>query len=83
MQATVKTWGNSLAVRLPKHVVDELKLTDGASVAMEIDAGGLRITPTRLRLNLAELLAGEPKRAATDPSSPELDWGKPEGGEAW
>ena len=36
----VARWGNSLAVRLPKHVVDQLSLKEGDEVAVAPDDGG-------------------------------------------
>jgi len=36
-------WGNSLAVRLPKGVVEKARLTEGQSLMIEVAAGG-RVT---------------------------------------
>jgi antitoxin component of MazEF toxin-antitoxin module len=33
----IKTWGNSLGVRIPKKVVDALKLHDGSQVKISLD----------------------------------------------
>lgn len=32
MVATVAKWGNSLAIRLPQHLVKEIQLTEGVEV---------------------------------------------------
>jgi antitoxin MazE len=77
MQATISKWGNSLALRLPRYVTDEVKLVEGTTVDVAIEGGAIRVTPTRKRFKLSELLESEPRRAA------EVDWGKPEGDEAW
>jgi antitoxin MazE len=77
MQTTVSKWGNSLALRLPRHIAEEVKLFEGSTVCVEIEDGSLRVTPTRKRSKLSELLEGEPSKAA------EFDWGKPLGDEAW
>ena len=82
MQATISKWGNSLALRLPKHLADQVRLVEGATVELEIMDGSLKITPARKRFKLADLLEGE-KRKADDEASAEFDWGKPKGDEAW
>ena len=60
MDAVLKKWGNSVAIRLPAHVVKEshLKLNQGVEIIAE--AGRIVITP-RLkptRYRLSGLLAG-------------------------
>lgn len=76
MQATVSRWGNSLALRLPRHVLEEVRLVEGATVNVEIDDGAIRVTPSRKRFKLSELLEGEQL-------STEVDWGEPVGEEPW
>jgi len=41
--------------------------------------GALIVTPVRKKFNLAELLSKMPDRS----THVEMDWGKPEGDEAW
>lgn len=83
MQATITKWGNSLAVRLPKHIAEQTRLDEGSSVELTVDPdGSLRIVPTRRKPTLSELLEGEPARPS-DGSSVETDWGGPRGGEQW
>ena len=82
MHATISKWGNSLALRLPRHVAEQVRLVEGATVELVVDDGTLRITPSRKKFRLSELLENEPKRCAND-GSPEVDWGKPKGDEAW
>ncbi|MDB5540126.1 MAG: transcriptional regulator/antitoxin, MazE [Devosia sp.] len=79
MQTTISRWGNSLALRLPSHVTKEARLVEGVCVDVEIDDGSIRITPTRKRFKLAELIVGHTARNQTG----EVDWGKPEGEEIW
>lgn len=58
MPATVAKWGNSLAVRIPQHVVKELQLTEGAEVDLVVIDGNLVIKPRpRRRYSLEELIA--------------------------
>jgi antitoxin MazE len=82
MQATISKWGNSLALRLPRHVTDQVRLEDGATVELQVDGCSIRITPTRKKFKLSELLANEPKRQDAGQSR-ETDWGDPKGEEVW
>ncbi len=81
MTATVQKWGNSLAVRLPKHLADEAKLGAGSHVEIQRTRQGLLLKPARKRphYTLKQLLAQ--CKGKTPP--PEVDWGRPEGSEAW
>jgi antitoxin MazE len=79
MQLTIAKWGNSLAVRLPSQLARAAHLTEGAVVQIEEVDGKLVLTPQRKRYDLAELLSTWPE----DTPATELDWGKPEGLEAW
>ena len=75
----VSKWGNSLALRLPKHLADDLGLTTGTEMAVGIEAGQLVARPVRRRVPLAELVKGitaDNRHAATD-------WGTPVGNEVW
>ncbi len=82
MQATISKWGNSLALRLPKHLADQVRLVEGATVELEIADGSLKVTPARKRFKLADLLEGETRKTDDNVTS-EFDWGKPKGDEAW
>lgn len=79
MQTVVRKWGNSLALRLPRQMVADLHLKDGAKVSLSLEEGTLIVKPARRRYRLEELLSGmsEEKR------HPETDWGPPRGKEAW
>jgi antitoxin MazE len=80
MQTTVSRWGNSLALRLPRHVADEIRLVEGTLVNLEVEDGSLRVTPSRKKFKLADLLSSEePSTVAPR----EVDWGEPRGDETW
>lgn len=58
MVATVARWGNSLAVRIPQHIVKEIQLIEGAEVDLVVIDGNLVIKPRpRRRYSLEELVA--------------------------
>ncbi|MGE0530855.1 MAG: AbrB/MazE/SpoVT family DNA-binding domain-containing protein [Hyphomonadaceae bacterium] len=77
--AIIAKWGNSLALRLPRHIVESVRLSEGASVNLFVEDETLCIRPARKRYKLADLLA------AHDPShnQTETDWGEPVGKEEW
>lgn len=78
MLTTVSKWGNSLALRLPRHIAESVRLTDGQTVEVEVADETIVVRPARKRFKLSELLADYPQERRT-----EIDWGKPEGDEAW
>jgi antitoxin MazE len=45
MVTKVSKWGNSLGVRLPKAIIDNLHLKDGSSVVIEKRDGAIIIVP--------------------------------------
>jgi len=57
MVATVAKWGNSLALRIPQHIVKKIQLTEGAEVDLVVIDGNLVIKPRfRKRYSLEELV---------------------------
>jgi antitoxin MazE len=70
---TVQKWGNSLALRIPKTAADDVGLSEGTDVLIDVCNGRLIVTPAhRSKYSLAELLAGVTKdntHLLTGPSS--------------
>ncbi len=59
MRTQVAKWGNSLAVRLPRRIVEEAGISEGASVEIDVTPEGeVRMVAARPRYSLDELLAG-------------------------
>ena len=80
MTATIQKWGNSLAVRLPKHLAQEAQLGEGKEVELVQTAEGVLLKPKRkVRYKLDDLLAG----VTPENVHPETDWGPPRGKEVW
>lgn len=79
MQTSIAKWGNSLALRLPRHVVEGANLWEGASVVVEVQDGSLVITPARKKFKLSELLA----QMKDSDRHEETDWGPKQGEEEW
>ena len=59
MQARVQKWGNSLGLRIPRGLADEVGLGVGTEVSLIAKDGELVLRPSLpSRLRLADLLAG-------------------------
>lgn len=46
METTIQKWGNSLAVRLPRHITRHLRLHEGSRVAVREQKTNVMIVPT-------------------------------------
>ena len=75
----VTRWGNSLAVRIPKALAEQTLLEEGSEVELSVTEGVLTIRPRALTYRLEELLA----QVTPDNRHDEIDWGGPQGKEAW
>lgn len=57
MRLTVKKWGNSLGIRLPKVLSEQAKIYEGSYVEISVVEGKLLIDPIDEGLSLNELLS--------------------------
>lgn len=57
MKATVRKWGNSLAVRIPKAILEELSIGEKTEMEM-VTRDGLLILEPKHRYQLKEMLNG-------------------------
>jgi len=69
MATYVKKWGNSLAVRIPKHLSDLMRLKEGSPLLFEESDGKILIRPAKDKKQ--ELVASF-KRAAKDVTMREM-----------
>lgn len=76
MQGKTARWGNSLAVRLPKEVVERLQIREGEPVRFALGLDSVSVTPIRQRRipTLDEMVA-EMRRLGPDFEPPTVDWG--------
>lgn len=79
MQGTIAKWGNSLALRLPKGLADDVSFAEGDPVDMRVEGGALVVRSTRPKYRLDDLLADFRPEHRHDP----IDFGKPKGIEEW
>ena len=78
MQSHITKWGNSLALRLPKHLASDARLREGTVVDLRVEGDALVVRASRPKYKLSDLLGGH--RAQKEG---EVDWGKAEGEEVW
>jgi len=80
MQAIIKKWGNSLALRIPKLFASDANLKLNEMVDISIDKGSIIITPIdEKEYSLEKLLKGVNKSNIHG----EFDTGAPVGKEIW
>jgi antitoxin MazE len=58
MTTTLQKWGNSLAVRIPKTVANDVALGEGEAVDLRIMNGEIVIAPVRAKKYELEELVG-------------------------
>ena len=77
--STVAKWGNSLAIRIPKNIVEQTKLKEGTAISIDVTDNNIVITPKKTEYTLDDLLAG----VSSEDFEGEYDWGEPIGEEIW
>lgn len=80
METSVKRWGNSLAVRIPKVLAQEVGLYEDSPVELSLEEGRLIVVPVvEPRYELETLL----DQVTPQNVHREVDSGEAMGGEAW
>jgi antitoxin MazE len=80
VETVIKKWGNSLALRIPKPLADEVGLAEHSAVNLLLEEGKLVIVPAMApRYTLESLLAD----VTVENLHEEVDTGVAAGGEAW
>lgn len=78
--SSIKKWGNSLAIRIPSSVIQDLELSENSAVQITSNGVVATIQPKKLKeVNLDELVAA----ITPDNIHKEVDWGRPVGKEVW
>ncbi len=78
MKTKVQKWGNSLAVRLPKHVSDQVTLYEGAEVDITAEGGDILVRPVKPHSYTLQYLLDQ---VTSETIHPEQDYGYPVGKE--
>lgn len=80
MKTKIQKWGNSLAIRIPKTFASEASVEYNADVDVTVENGKIVITPIHEpEYDLNDFLA----KIDDNNTHKEVDFGKPEGNEAW
>jgi len=81
MITKVKKWGNSLAIRLPREVVEGLGTAENGEVSLEKNGNSfsLKRVEKKNKLTLESLC----DQINQNNLNEEIDWGKPVGKEIW
>jgi antitoxin MazE len=79
MKTTISKWGNSLAVRIPKPIADDLHVSPGSEVQIELNGNTLEIQPIQHEYDLDEML----KQVNKNNLHAEVKTGNPVGKEIW
>lgn len=78
--SSIKRWGNSLAIRIPRSIIQDLALSENSSVQITNKGVVATIQPRkRKKVSLDKLVA----TITPDNIHKEVDWGKPVGREVW
>lgn len=72
MTTKIQKWGNSLAVRIPRHVAEQLSLQQGSEVEMTVDKHEITLKPKSTKPTLEELLS----QCTPDKRHEEIDFGR-------
>ena len=75
----VARWGNSLGVRIPRALAEQVRLEEGTEVEIVVEGDTLRVRPRPRAYSLNELV----EQITPENRHEETDWGEPEGREVW
>ncbi len=80
MITTIRKWGNSLGLRIPRNLAKDVQVEEGSSVRVSVRKGRLVVTPIKRKEYSLEELVAEIK-----PSNlhEEMEFGAPSGREVW
>jgi len=79
-RSQLSRWGNSLALRIPKAVVEEARLQEGDLLSLDVSSNGnIVVRPRRKKYRLQQLVS----RITSKNRHGETDWGAPAGRESW
>ncbi len=79
MVTTVRRWGNSLAVRIPKAFADQARLNEDSDVEISIDGDKITLAPARREWKLHDLVS----KISPGNIHTETNWGDRQGNESW
>lgn len=75
----ISIWGNSLGIRLPQTIIQQMGLKQGDLVAISTEGNKIILSPAKPKYTLDQLL----QDITPDRQHDEVDWGQPAGEESW
>ncbi len=72
-------WGNSLGIRLPQAIIQQIGLTEGDIISIELENNRIVLSPARQKYTLEALLQNVKPEQQHD----EIEWGDAQGEEQW
>jgi antitoxin MazE len=78
MEATIQKWGNSLGIRIPKNLANELHFNEGSNIEILLDDDRLIIVKKE-KITLKEKLS----MISSENLHHEIQSGEPLGNEEW
>lgn len=79
MTTTIQKWGNSLGVRIPKNIANNLNLKEGSGISIYEKNGAMVLEKRAKLLDLKKVL----KNCTPETYHSEVNWGNPVGKEIW
>jgi len=79
MKATIQKWGNSLAIRIPKTITKDTRVSEGSNIDIMVENGNIVLSPRKKEYSLKELL----KNITIENIHSEISTGDQIGGEIW
>jgi len=79
MKATIKKWGNSLAIRIPKNITKDTRVSEGSNIDIMVENGNIVLSPRKKEYSLKELL----KNITIENIHSEISTDNQIGGEIW
>ncbi len=75
----ISMWGNSLGIRLPQTITQQMGLNPGDLITISMEGNRIILSPAKPRYTLDELLKDVP----SDQQHDEVAWGEAVGEESW
>ena len=79
MKTILQKWGNSLGIRIPKHMALGISVKEGSEITITSAPGKIVIEPAKKVYRLSDLLKGINETNLHE----EIDSGTPKGREVW
>ena len=80
MRSKVQLWGNSLALRIPKYIANQMNINNGSNVDISLEEEKIIVKPIKDKNESLEYYL---TRINENNIHNEVAFGEPSGGEVW